>query len=251
MRMGMAVLLAAALMLAGCEDKKPKSDLAQEMGAQKLIYEIDNLTSQGDYDGAREVLKNLQAQFVHTQTFINQKRRLESIGVSNESPDQSLTAARLIELENIVLAFRAENGRWPDPGEVKRPLDAWNNETYWMEGGPRNSYDLLVMSAGEDGQPGSGDELMVVYVEDHEHMRRNVGNDTNLGAAAQSRSRSGGGEGGSRLMSVEQLRALEGGKAAGEEKTVSLDELKASVQPSGPAAGEEQVVTIEDLQGKK
>jgi len=247
MRTGMAVFLAGALMLAGCEDKKPKSDLAQEMGAQKMIYEIDNLTSQGDYDGARAILKDLQARFGHTQTFINQKRRLENIGVSNDSPDQSLTAARLIELENIVLAFRAENGRWPDPGEVKRPLDAWNNETYWMEGGLQNSYDLLLMSAGADGQPGSGDELMIVYVDDHEGAtRRNVANDANLGAAAQSRARSGGESGGSRLMSVEQLRALEGGKAHAEEKTVTLDELKAAAQPSGQA-GDEKVVTLDEL----
>lgn len=150
----------------GCSESEKKTDIAQELAAKKMVAEIKLLIKQGKTKKAIKAALALEEKYGHTKIYAAEKSQFLRKGISAQDQTVALTSTRIIELENALLSFRRETGDWPDPGQIYKPLDAWNNELYWIVGEPENSYDILVVSAGPDGQHGSGDELMVVWTEE-------------------------------------------------------------------------------------
>jgi hypothetical protein len=69
----------------------------------------------------------------------------------------------MFELENTILDFHRNYGRFPQGREIRFPLDAWNNEMHMQVGDENASYDFLVTSNGPDGNRGSEDDMFLVH----------------------------------------------------------------------------------------
>ncbi|VAX19732.1 hypothetical protein MNBD_NITROSPINAE02-62 [hydrothermal vent metagenome] len=165
-KLKLPLIMICVFFLIGCSGSEKKTDLAQELAAKQMVAEVKLLIKQGKPKKAALLAMKLEKKYGHTKIFTEAKAQFLRKGVSAKDQTLALTSTRLIELENALLAFRRETGDWPAPGQIFKPLDAWNNELYWVIGEPENSYDILVVSPGPDGQPGSGDEIMVVWTEE-------------------------------------------------------------------------------------
>jgi len=112
-------LLLFVLFPAACAEEK-KTDLALEMGAQRVVKEIELLVKQGKTEQANAQLAELEQKYGHTKTYEESKPRLINKGLSTASPEIALTSKGLIELENTVLSFRKQTGVWPEPAATDR-----------------------------------------------------------------------------------------------------------------------------------
>ncbi len=251
------------LTFTGCSEEK-KTDLAMEMGAQKAIHEIDILINQGKVDEATAKLKELETNYGHTKNYAQAKGRLLNAGLSTQSPETVFTSKSLIELENTVLAFYKQAKKWPDPGQVRKPLDAWDNETYWIIGGKKSSYDAIFVSAGPDGVPGSGDEVIIVYVipgsakdtAKEKRKRAQEGKDvtadvksaqgkTGVNIKAKKAARK------IKVMTLEDLKSLEKSAGTPPEDMISLKDLASAAETSRKAGQPKQGETIMSLEELK
>lgn len=227
MRKIATLLIVIAAVSLGCSSEEKKSDLPQEMAAKKLIMEIKLLMKQNNNEEAAKQMARLEKEFGHTRTYEEEKAGLYRQGLSPENQDISLTGKRLVEMENALIAFRNETGEWPAPGQIHKPLDAWGNEVYWILGSVRTTYDIVVVSAGPDGKPGSGDELMLVWAEE------------DLGGYKDKRT-------GKMVGKTRKTKKSEKAEAkADKQKVVTLEELKESELSAGTKP--EDIVSLEDL----
>ncbi len=144
------------------------SDLPKEMAAKTNISQIKLLMGQKKIKEAKKLMIETKLLYGHTKTFTEAEGTLATMGLSGDIATQntSLAAKALIDLQNQLLTYFRSNGRWPGTGEVKRPVDPWGNEPYWIVGTPKVSYDLLIVSSGPDGVEGSGDEPMIVWTQE-------------------------------------------------------------------------------------
>jgi len=253
------------LTFAGCSEEK-ETDLAMEMGAQKAIHEIDILINQGKIDEATAKLKELETNYGHTKNYAQAKGRLLNAGISTQSPETVFTSKSLIELENTVLAFYKQAKRWPDPGQVRKPLDAWDNETYWVLGGKNSSYDAIFVSAGPDGIPGSGDEVIVVYVipGSAKDAKKEKRKEAQEGKDTMADTKSTKGKAGVdikakkkartiKVMTLDDLKSMEKSADTPPEDMISLKDLasagEASKKAGQPRQGE-TIMSLEELKEK-
>jgi hypothetical protein len=164
MRLILALLALSALIAVGGCSKGKSSDLAQEMAVQKEIKEVKALIKQDKNKEASKKLAKIEKRFGHTKSFAKAKQRLIDAGFTTESEKIAFTGTKMMELENRLVSYKKDTGQWPAPGMIAKPLDAWDNELYWIVATPEKTYDLLIISAGSDGDPGSGDELIVIWI---------------------------------------------------------------------------------------
>lgn len=255
-------VMVAAIMAAACSGEK-KSDLAQEMAARQMAKEINLLLQNGKPIEANEKLMELEKKFGHTKTYAEAKSAFLSAGLSTQSPKVALTGKKLIELENTVVGFRKSTGRWPAPGEVKKPVDAWHNETYFLLGKPHNSYDLLLVSAGADGKPGSGDELIVVWLEKGTEKAKRLQakqqgdkkEKQTTGVKVEKKasgapSLAGNVKKKAAVITLDELRKMETAAGVPETEIMSLEQLSAAGEASrkaGQPSSEEAVLSLEEI----
>lgn len=144
------------------------TDLPKEMAAKTQISQIKVLMSQNKVKEAKKLMLETKFLYGQTKTYAEAVGELATMGLSGDIATQntSLAAKALIDLQNQLLAYFRSNGRWPGTGEVKRPVDPWGNEPYWIVGTPKVSYDLLIVSPGPDGIDGTGDEPMIVWTQE-------------------------------------------------------------------------------------
>jgi len=247
--------LSLSVFFGACSDSGKKSDLAQELAAKQLVLEVKLLVKQGKIEEAGKAMARLEKEFGHTKTYTEEKVGLMRQGIAPQDQRFSITGKRLVELENALLSFRAESGEWPAPGQIHKPLDGWNNETYWIPGTPRTSYDLLVVSAGPDGKPGSGDELMIVWAEEDlgGYKDKKTGKMVGKTKKTRKKKKRKKKKEAPRVMTLDELRASE--KAAGTplEDIVSLEQLAAigekSKKAGQPRKGE-MVMSLDEIREK-
>lgn len=263
-RFPVAVALALALFMgSACEEKAPEkqSDLAQEMAARQEIKAIKTLLVNDKMADARSRFDIAKARFGHTALWKqeNGDNMLAEGGKLSETEKASASGAALIKLQNLVIGFRKETGTWPAPGQIRRPADAWNNDTYWVVGTPNDSYDLLLVSSGPDGKPGSGDELIVVWTEEDIGGYKDKQTGAIVGKRNKTRNPVGGKTGrevkegkASQVMSIDDLSKIDDAAGFPPEQSVDLDELQASgrahEQVSQPREGE-MVLSIDEIAG--
>ncbi|MGK7346377.1 MAG: hypothetical protein ACNS63_11290 [Candidatus Nitrospinota bacterium M3_3B_026] len=242
--------LAVSLLLAACSGGEPKTDLPQEMAAQQAVADIKLLVKRGKMDEAQKAMAQLEKKYGHTKTYSENKADLLREGLASENQDIVLTGKRLIELENSLIAFYRESGEWPAPGQIYKPLDAWGNETYWIIGTERTNYDLVVVSSGADGKPGSGDELMVVWAEEDLSGYKDKRTGKMVGKTRKSKKKKQKKTGAEQVMTLGELNALEKESGTRPEELLSLDELAAMGEKSrkaGQPRKNEMVLSLDEI----
>ncbi len=263
-RYATVALLAATLLLgAGACEKEappPATDLAMEMGAKKEVEELKALWRAGKSAEALARFAVADKKYGHTKIFAAAKEELKmSPGERDAMERASMTGKALVKLQNLVLSFRRETGSWPAPGQVLRPADGWNHETYWVPGDANSSYDLLIVSPGADGKPGSGDELIIVWTEEDIGGYKDKRTGKMVGKTKKSRKPVGGEKGNdvaegktTEVMTIEQLTSMDKEAGFSAEQTVDLGALKsmgdahaAAGQPRGDDA---MVLSISELE---
>lgn len=252
MRLILALLAMFALFTAGGCAKEKTTDLAQEMAARKMVMEVKLLMKEGRDKQASEKLIELEKRFGHTKSYTEAKQSLYTTGLSVESPEIALTGIRLIDLENLILSYKKETGKWPAPGMIAKPLDAWDNELYWIVAAPGKSYDLLIISAGPDFKPGTGDELIVVWVKRESEKKKKTGPDKKgKGAGAGSKKKPG--EKKSMVMTLEDLLRLEKESGVPVDRDLTLKQFQkageASKKAGQPRRGE-TLMSLEEIKTK-
>ncbi len=235
------------------------TDLPTEMAAQKAIKEVILLYKQGKTDEALKRMDLINSKYGHTASYAESKAKFMHMGLAGSVDDAgfSLTAISLIKLQNAVIAFRRQTGKWPAPGQIKKPLDAWGRECYWVVGNAKQSFDILIVSGGPDMIPGTGDEVIVVWTQDDvggytdkttgkkigkvKKKRRPVkGKEVNEGHASQA-------------MSVADMMKQDKEAGYEEHETISLNSLESignqSLKAGQPRSGE-MVLTLDEIAGQ-
>lgn len=251
MRQILALLAAFALFTAGACSKEKTTDLAQEMAAQKEIMEIKLLIKDGKNELADKKLVELKERFGHTKTYAEAKQNLLDAVLSTGSQKLAITGKRLIKLENLVLGYRKETGEWPAPGAIAKPLDAWDNELYWVVAGPGKSYDLLIISSGKDGEPGTGDDLIAVWVAPKLDKKKSKAGRKGKGSESDSKKKLK--KSASVVMTIEDLMSLESKSGADADMGKTLKQFKkagkASEKSGQPRQGE-TIMSLEEIKTK-
>ena len=203
------------------------------------------------FEEASALFVEFESRYGHTKTYLESVTKLKNLGVSKENPGEAYTAQKLIELENALFLFKAQTGDWPEFGQIRKPLDAWNNETYWVFGSEKASYDMLILSSGPDSRPGSGDELMIVLTRKKPGSDGKKDPDNAKPDSKQGKSRVNSTE--HRVMSLDELKKLEAESGTPSEHMISLDTL-ATAGKLGKKAGQpkegETVLSLEELKSK-
>ncbi|MBF0170517.1 MAG: hypothetical protein HQK87_05440 [Nitrospinae bacterium] len=258
-----SALAALTLFGAACEKEAPpppKTDLAQEMGAKKEVEELKALWRAGKTAEALSRFEVADKKYGHTKTFAAAKAELKmSPGERDALERAEATAKALVQLENRVLAFRKETGSWPAPGQVSAPKDGWNHDTYWVAGDANSSYDLLIVSAGADGAPGSGDELIIVWTEEDIGGYKDKQSGKLVGKTKKSRKPVGGANGkevaegkSTEVMTIEELTAIDKEAGFAPEQSVDVATLKAMgeshAQAAQPSGDDAMVLSITELE---
>lgn len=230
----------------GCSKEK-SSDLAQEMAAQRAVLAIRLLIKVRNTEKAREGLVKLEERFGHTKTFAKVINELSRMELASSSPETSLTGVRLIELQKTLLGYRKERGEWPDPGVIAKPLDAWDNELYWIVAEPYKDYDLLIVSAGADGEPGTGDELLVIWVapELEEEMKKSKTGHKGKNITSKNKN--------TVVMTLDDLMTLEEESGSPSDRSMTLKQFKTSGEASkkaGQPRRGETIMSLEEIKTK-
>jgi len=252
MRLVFALLVLFSVLSIGACQKEKTTDLAQEMAAQKEIMEIKLLIKEGNDELADKKLVKLEERFGHTKTYIEAKQSLLNAGLTTDSPEIALTGKKLFELENLVLDYRKETGEWPAPGMIAKPLDAWDNELYWIVATPDKSYDLLIISSGKDGDPGTEDELIVVWVAPKLEKKKS--------SKADPKGKGGGSDSKKKLeesemvvMTLDDLLKMEEKPGAPADRDMTLKQFKTAGNKSkkaGQPRRGETIMTLEEIKTK-
>lgn len=236
--------------LFACSGGEPKTDLPQEMAARQAVADIKTLVKRGKMDEAQKAVAELKEKYGHTKTYAENRADLLREGLSAENQEIALTGKRLIELENSLVALYRETGEWPAPGRIYKPLDAWGNQTYWITGTARTNYDLVVVSSGPDGEPGSGDELMVVWAEEDLGGYKDKRTGQMVGKTEKSKKKKRKKAGAGRVMTLGELNALEKEAGTRPEELLSLDELAEMGEKSrkaGQPRKNEMVLSLDEI----
>ncbi|VAX20009.1 hypothetical protein MNBD_NITROSPINAE01-651 [hydrothermal vent metagenome] len=160
-----AFVMFSMVCFSGCSDDSTKTDLPQELAAKKMLDEISILVKQNRLPEANEVAVTLEKEFGHTKIYTGARVGLMQKGVYGKDYKNAITGQAIIELENRVLSFFKDIGRWPRQSEIKAIVDAWGRALYWVAGDETKNYDMLFISSGPDGIRGTGDELIIVWSE--------------------------------------------------------------------------------------
>ncbi len=253
------VIAICVLIVIGCSGSEKKTDIAQELAAKKMVAEVKLLIKQGKSKKAALLALKLEDKYGHTKIFAEAKAQFMRKGVSGKDQNIVLTSTRLIELENALLAFRRETGDWPTPGQIFKPLDAWNNELYWIVGEPENSYDMLVVSGGADGSPGTGDEIMVVWTEEDIGGYKDKKSGKIVGKRKKSKKKKDAAakrkkkKNAPKVMTLDDLRKEERAHGVPDDKMISLDQLNAAADRSkrgGQPKKGEMVLSLDEIKEK-
>ncbi len=251
MRQILVLLAVFALFTVGACSKEKTTDLAQEVAAQKEIVEIKLLIKDGKNELADKKLAQLKERFGHTKTYEEARQNLLSAGLSSGSRKLAVTGKRLIKLENLLLDYRKETGEWPAPGAIAKPLDAWDNELYWIVAGPGKNYDLLIISSGKDGDPGTGDDLIAVWVAPELDKKKSKADRKGKGAESDSKKKLE--ESASVVMTIEDLMNLESEAGAPNDRDMTLKQFKTAgkaSKKSGQRRQGETIMSLEEIKNK-
>lgn len=250
MRLILALLAASALFMAGGCAKEKTTDLAQEMAAQKEVMKIKTLFEEGKYGLVNKKLIELEKRFGHTQTYAEAKKGLLGAGFSTESQQVAFTGKRMMELENLMLSYRKETGEWPDPGMIAKPLDAWDNELYWIVAEPGKSYELLIISSGLDGKAGTGDELIVVWIKrSHKNKQLKKGEEKGEGTLSKKKLNKSK----SVVMTIDDLLILASESGESADRSMTLKQLQTAGEVSkkaGQPRRGETIMSLEEIKTK-
>lgn len=249
----LAVIVVGLVSCTGSSNE-PKTDLAKEMGARKLLKEAVALVRQNKIKEASAVAKKLETEFAMTKAYQEGKVNLARMGLSDgDDMGTSVTATRLVELQNSLLSFKKETGEWPGKGQMKAHVDAWNNDLYWAFGDKKNNYDLLIVSSGLDGVPGTGDELMIVWSEKKMDGRKDKGTGDIVGGddivAKKGITKGGAPE----VMTLDELLTSEMSSGTQKENLLSLQDLSKAAEgskSSGVQGDGEMVLSLDEIKDK-
>ncbi len=161
-----AFVMLSMFCFSGCSGDDNKTDLPQELAAKKMLDKISILAKQNRLAEANEIAITFEKKFGHTKIYAEAKVGLMQKGVYGKDYKNAVTGQAIIEIENRVLKFFKDMGRWPRPSEIKATVDAWGRALYWVAGDETKNYDMLFISSGPDGIRGTGDELIIVWSEE-------------------------------------------------------------------------------------
>jgi len=240
-----AFVLFSFVCFTGCSDDGNKTDLPQELAAKKMLDEISILAKQNRLAEANEIAVTFKEKFGHTKVYAESKVGLMQKGVYGKEYKNAITGQAIIELENRVLNFFKDIGRWPRPSEVKAVVDAWGRALYWVAGDETKNYDMLFISSGPDGIRGTGDELILVWSEEDLGGYKDKKTGKMVGKTHKTKKgkiNSGGtGNSAPAIITLDELAKQELAAGVPKDRVTTLDALKVN-DAGNPVHGDGEVI---------
>ncbi len=165
MRLWLFLFLFVLLVTGGCANKEEKQKQKEEE-AKKLLLKGRQLVTIGKQFEGFEIYQKIAEEYPDTKVAADIIAAMEAKGYSISNFRVSYTAQKLIQFENRVIEFIRDNGRYPRPGEIRAPIDAWGNPVVFVLREKSPTHDFLIMSKGKDQLPNTSDDSVVVHQRD-------------------------------------------------------------------------------------